>query len=252
MKLLHTANLLIGSGCEENSQQKTDTILTGIVNMVQKEKADAVLLTGDIFNTAEPASADISMFEAFLNELTEQKTTLILISGERDAGAFAVFTDKFTEKQGIYIAEGYAGSLKRVFLKDEWGAVDFVCMPFVRNVPISMEQRLASTPMPLDLMSRHVLLTHCIVTEENGKLPELMQGESMEELEKIPASWLTAFDYVALGHTNKRQRMGNREVWYPGALSSPMEIEAAGPGSVNLVRLGRKGDIAVEAAELSI
>lgn len=224
MKLLHTANLHIGASSEEDSPQKTDKILTGIVNLAREEKADAVLFTGDIFDTAEPAIAEISMFEAFLNELIEQKTAVFLISGDRDAGAFAVFADKFTEKQGIYIAEGYAGSLKRVLLKDEWGPVDFVCMPFVRNVPISMEQRLASTPMPLDLMSRHVLLTHCIVTKENGKMPELMQGESIEELEKIPASCLTAFDYVALGHTNR----------------------------VNLIRLGRKGDIAVKTAELPI
>lgn len=250
MKFLHTADLHIGAGREESRLEKEAKLLTNIVNTAREEEADAVLLAGDVFESAELSVQQKTLLEDFMAELINQKTALLLISGERDAGAFSAFADKFTEKQGIYIVEGYAGSLKRVLLKDEWGPVDFVCMPFVKNVPVSMEQRLASTPMPLDFMSRHVLLTHCVVTGENGRLPELTEGESMEGLDEMSASWLGAFDYVALGHTNKRQRMGNREVWYPGAPLFGMEAEPDKAGSVNLVRMGRKGDISVRTAEI--
>lgn len=250
MKLLHTADLHIGAGGEDSRLEREAKILTNIVKIACEEEADAVLLAGDTFESTEPSGHQRALLEDFIAELIEQKTALLLISGERDAGAFAAFADKFTEKQGIYIAEGYAGSLKRVLLKDEWGPVDFVCMPFVKNAPVSMEERLASTPMPLDFMSRHVLLTHCVITEENGRLPELTEGESMEGLDEMSASRLSAFDYVALGHTDKRQRMGSREVWYPGSPLSGMGSEADKAGCVNLVRLGRKGDISVKAAEI--
>ncbi|MCH5269118.1 MAG: metallophosphoesterase family protein [Lachnospiraceae bacterium] len=250
MKLLHTADLHIGAGRDQSRSEKEVKLLTNIVKIAHDEESDAVLLTGDILESAELSVQQRTLLEDFMAELIKQKTALLLISGERDAGAFAAFADKFTEKQGVYIAEEYKGSLKRVFLKDEWGPVDFVCMPFVKNAPVSMEQRLAATPMPLDFMSRHVLLTHCVVTEENGRLPELTEGESMEGLDEMSASWLGAFDYVALGHTNKRQRMGSREVWYPGAPLFGMEAESDKKESVNLVRLGRKGDISVEAAEI--
>lgn len=251
MKLLHTADLHIGANREKGGKERGNEILAGIVNIARKEKADVILLAGDIFASAEPSAGEKAMLECFIAELIEQKTALLLISGEKDVGAFAAFADRFTEKQGIYIAEEYAGRLKRVCLKDEWGPVDFVCMPFVENAPIRMEDRLATTPMPLDLMSRHVLLTHCIVTGEGGELPELTGSENMEGLEKIPAALLGAFDYVALGHTDKRQKMGQREVWYPGMpLSHSGEETDSKAGSVNLIRLGRKGDISVEAVAI--
>lgn len=251
MKFLHTADLHIGVGTDGESGQIQSKILTNIVNMAYEEKVDAILLAGDIFESAELSFEGKAILEDFIAKLTEQKTALLLISGERDAGAYAAFANKFSENQGIYIAEGYAGSLKRVFLKDEWGPVDFVCMPYVKNAPVSMEQRLAATPMPLDLMSRHVLLTHCIVTGEDGKLPELTEAENIAGLEKIPAARLGAFDYVALGHIDKRQRIGQGEIWYPGVSLSYLGKEADNKeGRVNLVRLGRKGDIFVEAAEI--
>ena len=251
MKLIHTADLHIGANLGESQNERTFRVLTNVVKIAHEEKADAILLAGDIFASSESSLDEMAILENFIVMLTEQKTALFLISGERDAGAFAALADKFSKNQGIYIAEGYTGSLKRFFLKDEWGPVDFVCMPYVKNASVGMEQRLAATPMPLDLMSRHVLLTHCIVTAEGGELPELTESENMEGLEKIPAALLGAFDYVALGHTDKRQKMGQREVWYPGApLSHSGEEADSKAGSVNLVRLGRKGDISVEAVEI--
>ena len=251
MKLLHTSDLHIGANRDAGGEKREGRILTQIVKIAREEKADAVLFAGDMFESSDPAPAHKAILEEFIVSLAEQKTALLLISGERDAGAFAAPAVQFSEEQGIYIAEGFEGSLKRVFLKDEWGPVDFVCMPFVKNATVSMEQRLAGTPMPLDLMSRHVLLTHCIVTGEDGGLPELTESENIERLEKISAAWLGAFDYVALGHTDKRQRIGQREVWYPGAPISYFGEEADNKaGSVNLVRLGRKGDISVEALRI--
>lgn len=251
MKLLHTADLRIGANWDTCREKRINRILTEVVKLTHEEKADAVLFAGDIFESGDPVTAQKAILEEFIVKLIEHKTALLLISGERDAGAFREPADKFSENQGIYIAQDDSGSLKRVFLKDEWGPVDFVCMPYVKNAPVDMEQRLATTPMPLDLMSRHVLLTHCIVTEDEGRLPVLTEGESIGELEKIPASRLGAFDYVALGHVNKRQRMGRGEVWYPGRpFSRSGEGADNKEGSVNLVRLGRKGDISVEAVEI--
>ncbi|MCH5274778.1 MAG: exonuclease subunit SbcD [Lachnospiraceae bacterium] len=250
MKLLHTADLHIGADKANSGSERENKMLTNIVNIAREEKVDAILLAGDVFASAEPTADEKAMLECFIAELIEQKTALLLISGEKDAGAFAVFADRFTEKQGIYIAEEYTGSLKRVLLKDEWGPVDFVCMPFVENAPVRMEDRLAATPMPLDLMSRHVLLTHCIVTGEEGRLPELAEEESIQGLEKIPAAWLGAFDYVALGHLCIRQRMGNKEIWYPGCPISLTQDESKNAGSLNLIRLERKGEISVEMTEI--
>ena len=238
MRLLHTADLRIGANRDAAGEKREYSVLTEMVNIAREEKTDVLLLAGDIFESAEPSFDEKAVFEDFIVKLAEQKVPLLLISGEKDEGAFEVLANKFSKKQGIYIAEGFDGRLDRVLLKDEWGPVDFVCMPYVKNAPVGMEQRLAATPMPLDLMSRHVLLTHCIVTGEDGELPELTESENTEGLETISAARLGAFDYVALGHTSKRQRMGERQVWYPGM------------GSANLIVLGRKGDISVEAAEI--
>ncbi|MGN1148854.1 MAG: exonuclease SbcCD subunit D [Lachnospiraceae bacterium] len=254
MKFLHTADLHIGKTVNEFSMiEDQKHILKQIRDIATAEKVDAVLIAGDVYDRPIPSTEAVELLDEFLTSLLQEKIPVIMISGNHDSGERVAFADRILEKQGLYIAGGYDGELKRVVLHDEWGSVDFVCMPFVKPAVAEVEEMLAKTPMPLDLRSRHVLITHYFVTGENGQVPELSDSETTVNvggLDNVPAALFSTFDYVALGHIHKRQKIGDREVWYAGSPLKYSFSEVSHTKTVNLVNMGSKGDIQVENREL--
>lgn len=254
MKFLHTGDLHIGKTVNEFSMLEDQKyVLRQIVDIAAAEQVQAVIIAGDVYDRPIPSTEAVELLDDFLTTLLQKKIPVIMISGNHDSGERVAFADRILEKQGLYIAGGYDGELKRVLLPDEWGMVDFVCMPFVKPAVAGVEDMLSKTPMPLDLLSRHVLITHYFVTGENGQVPELSESESTVNvggLDNVPASLFDMFDYVALGHIHKRQKIGDREVWYAGSPLKYSFSEANQTKSVNVVTMGEKGEITVEAKAL--
>lgn len=254
MKFLHTGDLHIGKTVNEFSMiEDQKHILNQILDIAIKEQADALVIAGDVYDRPIPSTEAVELLDEFLTKLMQKKIPVIMISGNHDSGERVAFADKILEKQGLYIAGGYDGELKRVLLEDEWGSIDFVCMPFVKPAVATVEDMLGRTPMTFDLRTRHVLVTHYFVTGENGQAPELSDSESTVNvggLDNVPADVFAMFDYVALGHIHKRQKVGEREVWYAGAPIKYSFSEANQVKSVNLVTIGEKGSVQVEKREL--
>lgn len=255
MKFLHTGDLHIGKTVNEFSMLEDQKhILQQILEIAVKEQVDAVVIAGDVYDRPIPSTEAVELLDEFLTAFMEKKIPVIMISGNHDSGERVAFADRILEKQGLYIAGGYDGELKRVLFEDEWGNVDFVCMPFVKPAVATVEDMLGRTPMAFDLRTRHVLVTHYFVTGENGETPEISDAETAVNvggLDNIPADCFAMFDYVALGHIHKRQKIGAREVWYAGAPLKYSFSEVNHVKSVNLVTLGEKGNVRVEKRDLT-
>lgn len=255
MKFIHTADLHIGKTVNEFSMlEEQRHVLKQIEKIAVEEQAEAVVIAGDVYDRSVPSTEAVMLLDLFLTSLSEAGIPVILISGNHDSGERVAFADRILEKQGLYIAGGYDGHLKQVTFRDEWGNVVFTCMPFVKPAVATVEEMLSATPMTLDLMTRRVLVTHYFVTGEDGQQPELSDSETTVNvggLDNVSASFFAAFDYVALGHIHKRQRIGERQVWYAGAPLKYSFSEVSQQKSVNVVTLGRKGEVTVEAKALT-
>ena len=255
MKFIHTADLHIGKTVNEFSMlEEQRHVLKQIEKIAVEEQAEAVVIAGDVYDRSVPSTEAVTLLDLFLTSLSEAGIPVILISGNHDSGERVAFADRILEKQGLYIAGGYDGHLKQVTFRDEWGNVVFTCMPFVKPAVATVEEMLSATPMTLDLMTRRVLVTHYFVTGEDGQQPELSDSETTVNvggLDNVSASFFAAFDYVALGHIHKRQRIGERQVWYAGAPLKYSFSEVSQQKSVNVVTLGRKGEVTVEARALT-
>lgn len=252
MKFIHTSDLHIGKFVHEMSMIEDQKYMLGqIAELAEKEKADALVIAGDIYDRAIPSAEAVDLLDDFLTEMSLKKIPVILISGNHDSAQRVSFADRILEKQGIHIAGGYEGQLKQVVLEDEFGPVYFVCMPFVKPSAAeavtseeAVNNMLSSCPMTLSLNSRYVLVTHYFVTGENGQQPKLSESESTVNvggLDNVSASLFAAFCYTALGHIHKPQQVGSGPVYYSG---SPMKYafsEAEQEKSVNVVTLGACG-----------
>lgn len=262
MKFLHTSDLHIGkivNGFSMLEDQKY--ILEQIKVIALSEQVDAVVIAGDIYDRSIPSVEAVELLDGFLTSLLEKNIPVIMISGNHDSGERVAFADKILEKQGLYIAGGSEGEVKQVVMKDEYGKVIFTCLPFVKPAVAgakssaqAVENILSGIPMILDMQTRQVLVTHFFVTGEGGETPELSDSETginVGGLDNVPASLFGMFDYVALGHIHKPQRIGNGPVYYSGSPLKYSFSEAKGKKYVNVVTLQEKGKITVEKKELA-
>lgn len=260
MKFLHTSDLHIGKKIFEVSLiEDQKYMLEQIFDIAVKERVDALLIAGDVYDRPVPPADAVVLLDEFLTKLVQTGIPAILISGNHDSAERVAFADRILEQKGLYIAGGFHEPLKTVTLTDEYGPVVFVCMPFVKPAVTgettcagAVEHMLKELPMSMRA-GRHVLLTHYFVTGENGEEPELSDSESdvnVGGLDSVPAGLFGSFDYVALGHIHNPQHIGQKNVYYAGAPLKYSFSEALGDKVVNLVELGRPGDVSVRRIPL--
>lgn len=260
MKFLHTGDLHIGKRIFETSLIKDQkTVLNQIFDIAVEERVDAAVIAGDVYDRAVPSTEAVAVLDEFLTRFVKAKIPVIMISGNHDSGERVAFADRILEGQGLYIAGSYEEPLKCVELRDEWGPVDFVCMPFVKPAAAgcsdsagAVEKMLAGLG-ELEKDHRYVLVTHFFVTGDHGEEPQQSDSEtgvSVGGLDMVPASLFKQFSYVALGHIHTPQCMADGKVYYAGSVLKYSFSEARGSKSVNLVELDENGDVTVERRKL--
>ena len=83
MKFFHLSDLHIGKQLHRYHMAADQRdILDKIVELVKKEKPDAVILAGDIYDSPVPSAEAVSVFDRFLTMLDEQMPLSVLIIAE--------------------------------------------------------------------------------------------------------------------------------------------------------------------------
>lgn len=267
MKFLHTGDLHIGKRIFELSMLEDQKfILNQMFDIAVREQIDALLIAGDVYDRAVPSTEAVELLDDFLTRFIEAGIPVVMISGNHDSPERVAFADRILEKRGLYIAGTYSEPLKTVDFEDEYGSVTVVCMPFVKPAVVgatsateAAEQMLSKFSKPLDENRRldgnrrQVLLTHFFVTGEKGEVPELSDSETdvnVGGLDNVPSRLFRDFDYVALGHIHRPQKIGNGNVYYAGAPLKYSFGEALNEKAVNLVELGEPGTVKVHKIPL--
>ncbi len=259
MKFIHTSDLHIGKKLFEFSLlEEQKHALEQIHHIAVSEKADAVVIAGDVYDRAVPSAEAVCVLDDFLTGLVQAGIAVIMISGNHDCGERVAFADRILEGQGLYISGSYEGEVKDVVLSDEWGKVHFICLPFVkpsaadaRTSAEAVEHILSQVPMAAaepGMAHRYVLVTHYFVTGEQGEEPQLSDSEttvSVGGLDNVPVWLFQAFSYVALGHIHKPQRIGQGEVYYSGSPVKYSFSEALQEKGVNIVEIDGTGKVEV-------
>lgn len=256
MKFIHTGDLHLGKTVNDFSMlEEQKAILQQIIECAREERADAVVLAGDIYDRAIPPAEAVTLLNDFLTELVRLEIPVLMISGNHDSPERLGFAEEILQKKGITIAGVYRGELKKATFSDSYGKVTFVLMPYIKPSAVQAETcgeavgRMLKKEGLADAAAkgRYVLVTHFFVTD-GDRQPELSDGETSVHvggLDNVEASLFAPFDYAALGHIHKPQRIGNRQVYYAGAPLAFSFSEAGKTKYMNLVELKEKGSLTV-------
>ena len=261
MKLIHLSDLHIGKRVNEISMiEDQEYILLQILQIIDEEKADAVLIAGDVYDKSVPSAEAVTLFDDFLCRLAKRKIPTLIISGNHDSPERLAFGNRLLELGGIHISPVYDGNVQSVTLRDEHGEVVFWLLPFIKPAYVKRfypdagiesytdAVRVAIEKMGIDSTKRNVLLTHQFVTGASTcESEEISVGGS----DNVDASVFESFDYVALGHIHGPQNIGSNRIRYCGTPLKYSFSEEHHHKSVTVVLLGKKGSLELSLRPLT-
>lgn len=263
MKLLHIADLHIGKRVNEfNMIEDQKYILEQILRITDEEKPDGVLVTGDVYDKSQPSAEAVELLDEFLTKLTVFGYPIFMISGNHDSPERLSFGSRIMQKNGLHIAGVFDGVLQKVTLEDEHGIVNIYLLPFLKPSMVKpyFEQPIESYDeavraviftAEINTQERNILLAHQFVVN-GAQQPERSESESLSVggLDNVDASAFDAFDYVALGHLHRPQRIGRDTVRYAGSPLKYSFSEARHQKSITLLDLGIKGELSIHQLPL--
>ena len=263
MRFFHISDLHIGKQLNGyNLRESQDKVLSQIAFYAEKERPDAILICGDIYDKSVPSGEAHTVFDAFLNRLAKLRPSVpvMIIAGNHDSPERLRYASALLEKHKIYISVLPPGSeaehLKKVTLKDQWGNVNFYLLPFmkpgyVRSIlPKEAEEGYTSAfagvvkREEVDKRERNVILAHQFFVKGNEQ-PKTCESEqpvlTVGGIDQVDVKALLDFDYAALGHLHGAQRVGDEAVRYSGSPLKYSVSEEHHQKSVTVVTLLEKG-----------
>lgn len=266
MKILHTSDLHIGKYIGTyDLKEDTEYVLNQVVDTAIRERVEVVLISGDVFDRPNPSEEAIKMYVSFLKELLDKNIKVIAISGNHDSG-IRLSAYKDILGKGYFVEGEFNSPMRKVSLSDEYGPVNFYMLPFftpfivksnlklekgLENYDLAMDEIIKREN--IDTSQRNIILAHQFVagfkfggSEEdfsysNGD-EKNVAGVGIISLDKFQD-----FDYVALGHIHKPQKISRETIRYSGSLLKYKTSEIDGPDkSVVIIDLKEKGNIEVK------
>ncbi len=267
MRFLHIGDLHIGrsiGGFDLIEDQKF--ILDQIIHIAGQEKADAILIAGDVYDKSIPGESAVKLFDYFLSRLAEKGLETFIISGNHDSDERMNFGSSLFQTNSIFISAKYEGRLFKRTVEDEEGRVNIYLMPFIKasqvrhffpDEEISTYDdavRVVIKRNHIDPKERNILVAHQFVAGKTAE-PKLGGSESASTqkvglVEKIGWDCFEAFDYVALGHIHSTQSVGRDEIRYAGSPLKYSRSEAGDEKSVTIVETGKKGNVKIRQVPL--
>ena len=260
MRFLHLADLHLGKMMNDWSLlEDQEAVLLQILEMTEREKTDAVLIAGDVYQRSSPQAEAMTLFDSFISGLAERGQKVFIISGNHDSAQRISYFSHLIRNAGIHVTEAFRGELQHVAVKDADGEIVIWMMPFLRPSQVRRwmpEEKITTYQEaveailrrnPVDPSRRNILICHQYIAGcEISDSEELSVGG----LDQIEARIFGDFDYVALGHIHKPQKVGRDTMRYAGSPLKYSFSEAGYPKSVPLVDMGEKGDVRVRLLPL--
>lgn len=265
MKILHLADLHFGKILQEQFLiEDQEYILKEIINIIKEKEIKALLISGDIYDRSVPPTEAVNLLDNFLKILIKDlKIKVFIISGNHDSKDRLGFGNKIFEDEGLYIESKYNGRLKKVRLEDEYGPLNIYMLPFIKPVEVKkfFEDDLENNydlainkiieKEEIDKSERNIIMVHQFVTAGNVK-PERTESEvlSLGGIENVDVSNFKSFDYVAIGHVHRPQKIGRDTARYAGTILKYSFSEINHNKSIPIIDIKEKGNITINLLPL--
>jgi len=250
MKLLHTSDWHLGKYLNNFSRHtEQQEVLEEICEIAEREKVNAILIAGDLFDTYNPPTESVELFYRILKRLSGNGTrAVIAIAGNHDSPERIEAPDPLARECGIVFA-GYPNSRVSVFAlesglsltESEEGYIS-LSLPGIKEplrillTPYANEFRLKTylgygdseeelrkileakwnqiAALHCDEQGVNVLLTHLLIIKKDDPVPD--EPEDEKPILHVGGAQVVytenipqQIQYTALGHLHRKQKTGS-------------------------------------------
>jgi len=253
MKFIHTSDWHLGHelyGYDRKEEQAS--ALRQIEASVRAEQPDALIVSGDVFDTPAPSAAVQKYFTAAVMRMhaASPGTVIIITAGNHDSGSRHEISRILWETQGVHMI----GAINKADPGSQ--IVELPGKGYVIAVPYSSERRIPEgfwQGLLDEVASRNdaglpiIMTAHLTVSGSDFRGHEDVRERTVGGIESIELSELgDGYDYIALGHIHRPQTLEGSagRVRYSGT-PVPVSFDEAYPHSISLVEIASHGAIPV-------
>ncbi|SFH77734.1 Exodeoxyribonuclease I subunit D [Tindallia magadiensis] len=265
MRFIHTSDWHLGKVLREQSLLEDQKDMLGkLIGMIEKEKPDALVVAGDLYDQSVPSAEAIKLLDQTLHQIVVTlKTPVLAIVGNHDSAERVRFGNRLMKQVGYHVTGSLEEAFEPVVLQDQHGPVHLFLVPYLTPGHIRDYFEMEKNPsyaeayqkimeviqQKKDPAVRSVLVTHAFVTPGGVKMEGTSESErplpSVGGAEQVPAEIFDGFHYVALGHLHREMKVGKETLRYSG---SPLKYSISEEGhqkGVTLVEMDKAGQVSV-------
>lgn len=232
MKILHTADWHIGKKLHKHDLARDfDLFIKWLGSTIEKQKVDVLLVSGDVFDLANPSSEARRQYYRALMELRKFNCKIILTGGNHDSPAMLDAPAEILRELDMHVIGGLPENLEEVIIpvKNREGNTEVViaALPYLRDSDLRSAGDGHSYEDRLEALRKGIQLTFSraaeICEQQFPGIPAIAMGhlfaagaETSESERDIQIGNQAAFnalqfgdyfDYIALGHIHKPQKL---------------------------------------------
>jgi DNA repair protein SbcD/Mre11 len=240
LKILHTSDWHIGKQLHKvELEHDLGLFFDWLHTVIQSESIDVVLMSGDLFDQANPSQNALRQYYRFLKRIVSLNCKLIITGGNHDSPSVLNAPKDVLDLLDVSIVGGAPESIHELFIPIEKKGEKIVvaAVPFLRDRDVRKSapgESYADKIVQLKAGLKHYFKALNAYFSENYSdwnyivMAHLYaQGASVSESERdiqignqagVDASIFGSEpDYVALGHIHRPQRVGADHVRYSGS-----------------------------------
>ena len=246
MRLIHTSDWHLGHMLkgEVSREYEHAAFLTWLLDRCVREAADALVITGDVFDSATPPASAERMWFDFLAAVRRARPALdvVAIAGNHDSPARLGAASAMLRELGVHVIGGLprrddgAIDLDRVLIPVAGGRGLIAAVPFLRPVDVASDvvepltaiygevieaARARRRPDQALIVTGHLYAAGADAQYLSERRVSI-GGQESAPLRLFPED----VDYVALGHIHRAQRVGRPAIRYAGA-PLPLSLDEA-------------------------
>jgi len=238
VRFIHTADLHIGKtlGAYDLLEDQAH-ILSQILDLAIRQKADALLIAGDIYDRSLPGADAVRLADNFFTAAAQKAgIPIILTSGNHDSADRLGFCSGLLGSRGFHLCTRFEHGFTPIVLEDSAGPIDIYGMPFLEPIACdwARERSLKTHEELWTALSqefsqrfkaegprRRLLLAHCFTT--GGSVSDSERSLTIGGSAQVPSKLFEPFNFTALGHLHRCQQIATN-IWYSG---SPLGYSAS-------------------------
>lgn len=252
MRLLHTADWHIGKIVNEFSMlEDQEYFLDQMIKKLKTIELDALIMAGDLYDRSMPSKEAVALANKVLTRLIQEvNVPVLVIAGNHDSSERVEYGADLLATNRLYIE----GTVKEVTRKVTIKGVNFYLLPFadyaytrellqvetIKSLEDATRVQIETIKKEMDPEEINVLIAHGYVINLSNDTSETTDSErplSIGTAEYVSVELFEDFDYVALGHLHKAQKVKYDRVRYSGSLLKYSKSEARHKKQLSLVTL---------------